>query len=93
MSLKIYRQDLKVTGEGLVTFNFEVENLKVEEVINSLFKKSWIVIWHFRVYSIFLENSNTPIQSDLMISFNKGWQELGNSVSINFADIAIYSRE
>ena len=33
MSLKIYRQDLKVTGEGLVTFNFEVENLKVEEVI------------------------------------------------------------
>ena len=28
-----------------------------------------------------------------MISFNKGWQELGNSVSINFADIAIYSRE
>ena len=28
-----------------------------------------------------------------MISFNKGWQELGNSVSTNFADIAIYSRE
>ena len=36
MSLKIYRQDLKVTGKGLVMFNFEVENLKVEEVITMI---------------------------------------------------------
>ena len=33
MSLKIYGQDLKVTGEGLVMFNLEVYSLKVEEVI------------------------------------------------------------
>ena len=33
MSFKIYRQDLKVTGVGLVQFKFEVWSLKVEEVI------------------------------------------------------------
>ena len=33
MSFKIYRQDLKVIGVGLVQFKFEVWSLKVEEVI------------------------------------------------------------
>ena len=33
MSFKIYRQDLKVTGVGLVQFKFEVWSLKMEEVI------------------------------------------------------------
>ena len=33
MSFKIYRQDLKVTGEDLVIFKFGVQSLKVEEGI------------------------------------------------------------
>ena len=33
MSFKIYRYDLKVTGEGLVMFKLEVYGLKVEEKI------------------------------------------------------------
>ena len=33
MSFKIYRQDLKVTGEGSVMFKFEVKSWKVEEMI------------------------------------------------------------
>ena len=33
MSFKIYRKDLKVTGEELVMFKFEVKSFKVEKVI------------------------------------------------------------
>ena len=33
MSFKIYSQDLKVTREGLVTFKFEIQSLKVEEAV------------------------------------------------------------
>ena len=33
MTFKIYRQDLKATGQGLDMFKLEVESLKVEEVI------------------------------------------------------------
>ena len=33
MSFKIYRKDLKVTGECLVMFKFDLQSLKVEEVI------------------------------------------------------------
>ena len=60
---------------------------------DSFFIKFWIVLLHYRVYSILLENFNMPIQSDLIMCFNQRWQESGNWVSRNFAYIAIDSYE
>ena len=37
---------------------------------DSFFIKFWIVLLHYRVYSILLEYFNMPIQSDLIMCFN-----------------------
>ena len=70
MNFKIYRKDLKVTGEELVMFKFEVKSFKVEKVIvmiaclqnSKFFSRTTQTIQNF-VYSIFLENFNISIQS------------------------------
>ena len=69
------------------SIKFEIGKSDLDD---SLFKKSWIVLWHYCVYSILhFSLFNTPIQiHDLIMSFNSGWQEFSNWVSRNFADIA-----
>ena len=64
MSFKIYRQDLKVTGEDLVIFKFGVQSLKVEEGIvmiaclkhSELFYRTTVFILFFFCFFVFFEN-------------------------------------
>ena len=74
MSFKIYRQDLKVTGEDLVIFKFGVQSLKVAEGIvmiaclkhSELFYRTTVFILFFCLF-FFFSKLNTPTQSNLIM--------------------------
>ena len=85
-----FKKGFKSNWEVLVMFTFESAQ---GDHNDSLFKKFWIVLSHYHVYSILLENINTLIQSDLIMCFNWGCQKSGNWVLRKFADIAVNSLE
>ena len=72
MSFKIYKKDLKATGELLVVIKFESARSDHDD---GLFKTFWIVLSHYRVYSILLKNFNTYYGS-----WNRHNKDLGRKV-------------